>query len=411
MLRVVLPLVLFAGVLCLALFWCWKNKAEMIKGRWKNRKKTREVASVAKLSFSGHAQGEFSGSRDLLGDEETDGKELDLPMFSFEAIATATYNFSDSNKLGQGGFGDVYRGVLPGGEKVAVKRLSRSSGQGLDEFKTELVLIAKLQHRNLVRLLGCCIQGEEKILIYEYMPNKSLDYFLFDPERQTMLDWSRRFDIIEGVARGLLYLHRDSRVRVVHRDLKASNILLDGEMNPKISDFGMARIFGGNQNADSTNRVVGTFGYMSPEYAMEGLFSVKSDVYSFGVLMLEIVSGRRNNRCGLMNINLLRHAWQLWTAGRAEEIVDPCIRGSSSMQQVLRCIQIGLLCVQDHAHERPTMSSVVIMLCSDAGVNQVPKQPTFTVEGSPSETDSLKVEHDGNGHSINTVTISIVDGR
>jgi serine/threonine protein kinase len=236
---------------------------------------------------------EISGPVEL-GLEGNQLSGAELPFYNFSCMSLATNNFSEENKLGQGGFGPVYKGKLPSGEEIAVKRLSRRSGQGLEEFKTEMMLIAKLQHRNLVRLMGCSIQGDEKLLVYEFMPNKSLDRFLFDPIKQTQLDWARRYEIIEGVARGLLYLHRDSRLRIIHRDLKASNILLDENMNPKISDFGLARIFGGNQHEANTARVVGTYGYMSPEYAMEGLFSVKSDVYSFGVLLLEILSGRRN---------------------------------------------------------------------------------------------------------------------
>ncbi|XP_075667339.1 G-type lectin S-receptor-like serine/threonine-protein kinase At1g11330 isoform X2 [Castanea sativa] len=218
----------------------------------------------------------------------------ELPLFNFEMLVRATNDFHLSSKLGQGGFGPVYKGKLSDGQEIAVKRLSRTSAQGLEEFMNEVVVISKLQHRNLVRLLGCCVEGEERMLLYEYMPNKSLDAFLFDPHKERLLDWKKRFNIIEGIGRGLLYLHRDSRLRIIHRDLKASNILLDKELNPKISDFGMARIFGSDEDQANTNRVVGTYGYMSPEYAMEGRFSEKSDVFSFGVLLLEIVSGRRN---------------------------------------------------------------------------------------------------------------------
>ncbi|TVU32342.1 hypothetical protein EJB05_24067, partial [Eragrostis curvula] len=227
--------------------------------------------------------GYLSGSE--FGDEN-----LELPFFSFGDIVTATNNFSDDNMLGQGGFGKVYKGMLEKKE-VAIKRLGQGSGQGVEEFRNEVVLIAKLQHRNLVRLLGCCIHGDEKLLIYEYLPNKSLDFFIFDATRKKILDWPARFKIIKGISRGLLYLHRDSRLTIVHRDLKPSNILLDAKMGPKISDFGMARIFGGTEQEANTNRVVGTYGYMAPEYAMDGAFSVKSDTYSFGVILLEIISG------------------------------------------------------------------------------------------------------------------------
>ncbi|KAL8107841.1 hypothetical protein AgCh_024303 [Apium graveolens] len=185
-------------------------------------------------------------------------KELEFPKFRFSSISDATNKFSDVNKLGEGGFGPVYKGELLNGQYVAVKRLSQTSGQGLEELRNETILIAKLQHRNLVRLLGCCIEKDEKILVYEYMPNKSLDSILFDPKKKELLDWGRRVQIIEGIAQGLLYLHQYSRIRIIHRDLKASNILLDGEMNPKISDFGMARIFGGNEFQANTTRIVGT---------------------------------------------------------------------------------------------------------------------------------------------------------
>ncbi|KAI7744511.1 LOW QUALITY PROTEIN: hypothetical protein M8C21_006204, partial [Ambrosia artemisiifolia] len=203
----------------------------------------------------------------------------ELVSFSLKSVLAATGSFSVENKLGEGGFGSVYKGSLPGNRQVAVKRLSTKSSQGRDEFMNELKLIAKLQHTNLVRLLGCCVEDDEKILMYEYMPNRSLDKFIFDPTESVHLDGSMRFKIIEGIAQGLLYLHKYSRLRVIHRDLKASNVLLDETMTPKISDFGLARIFGMNQIEDKTNRVVGTYGYMAPEYALHGRFSEKSDLW------------------------------------------------------------------------------------------------------------------------------------
>ncbi|GKE09856.1 G-type lectin S-receptor-like serine/threonine-protein kinase, partial [Tanacetum coccineum] len=186
-------------------------------------------------------------------------EDLDeLPFFSLHEIVKATNHFSVDNKLGEGGFGPVYKGMLKDGREVAVKRLSETSQQGLDEFKNEVICIAKLQHRNLVKLLGYCVHGNEKILVYEYMANKSLDRLLFDENRSSMLNWPQRFHIINGMARGILYLHQDSRLQIIHRDLKAGNILLDDDMNPKISDFGLARKFVGSDSTAKTKKVVGT---------------------------------------------------------------------------------------------------------------------------------------------------------
>uniref|UniRef100_A0A2N9FRE9 non-specific serine/threonine protein kinase n=1 Tax=Fagus sylvatica TaxID=28930 RepID=A0A2N9FRE9_FAGSY len=312
----------------------------------------------------------------------------ELHVFSFESIYAATSNFSTENKLGEGGFGPVYKGKLPDGQEIAIKRLSKGSGQGLVEFKNEAILIAKLQHTNLVRLLGFCIQEDEKILIYEYMPNKSLDFFLFDSTKKYVLNWEKRFKIIEGIAQGLVYLHKYSRLRVIHRDLKASNVLLDEEMNPKISDFGMARIFGLKGLEENTNRVVGTYGYMSPEYAMNGVVSIKTDVFSFGVLLLEIVSGKKNNSRYHSDypLNLIGYAWQLWNEGKDLELIDPTIVDELCPQyEVLRCIHVGLLCVQDQATDRPTMLDVVSMLSNETLQLSRPKQPAFFINTVPEE--------------------------
>ncbi|KAM4113079.1 hypothetical protein ACJW30_05G191400 [Castanea mollissima] len=301
-----------------------------------------------------------------------------FPIFDLKTIIAATDKFSAANELGKGGFGSVYKGLLQNRMEIAVKRLSKYSGQGVEQFKNEVSLIAKLQHRNLVRILGCCIQAEEKMLIYEYLPNKSLDSFIFDETKRSCLDWGKRFEIICGIARGILYLHQDSRLRIIHRDLKASNILLDNTLNPKISDFGMARIVRGDQIEVNTNRVVGTYGYMSPEYAMQGIFSIKSDVYSFGVLLLEIIVGKKNGTYyhNSHSAYLIEHVWDLWREGKVMEIVDALLGETYPANEVLKCIQIGLLCVQEHASDRPTMLTVVFMLGNDTPLPS-PKQPAF----------------------------------
>ncbi|XP_028195299.1 G-type lectin S-receptor-like serine/threonine-protein kinase At4g27290 [Glycine soja] len=310
-------------------------------------------------------------------------EDIDLPNFNLSVLAKATENFSTKNKLGEGGFGQVYKGTLRDGKELAVKRLSKKSGQGLDELKTEVVFIAKLQHRNLVKLLGCCIEGEEKLLIYEYMANQSLDYFIFDKTKRMLLDWSKRSKIISGIARGLLYLHQDSRLRIIHRDLKTSNILLDTNFEPKISDFGVARSFLGDQDEANTNTIVGTYGYMPPEYAARGHFSVKSDVFSYGVIVLEIISGKKNREFSNSDNfnNLPGHAWRLWTEERELELLDEVLGEQCTTFEVIRCIQVGLLCVQQRPEDRPGMSSVVLMLNGDKLLPK-PKIPGFYIENN-----------------------------
>ncbi|KAL5070165.1 hypothetical protein RYX36_021052 [Vicia faba] len=344
-------------------------------------------------------------------EESVEISRVEFLQFDFDTIVAATNNFSENNKLGEGGFGEVYKGMLFNGQEIAVKRLSRSSGQGIGEFKNEVVLVAKLQHRNLVRILGFCLDGEEKMLVYEFMPNKSLDYFLFDREKAHQMNWRRRYKIIEGIARGILYLHEDSRLRIIHRDLKASNILLDENMDPKIADFGMARIFGVDQTRGITNRVVGTFGYMSPEYAMHGEFSIKTDVYSFGVLVLEIITGKKitSFRESGYAEDLLSYVWKKWNDGTPTELLDTTLRDSYSTVEVTRCVHVGLSCVQEDPEQRPSMQTIVLLLSSNSVTLEQPRRPAGYIS-SKSDQSFLRNDFESSKKSTTTsksATVSV----
>ncbi|XP_031499233.1 cysteine-rich receptor-like protein kinase 10 [Nymphaea colorata] len=299
---------------------------------------------------------------------------MDGPMLDLASIGSATEDFALRNQLGEGGFSVVYRvfshflcckSELPDGQEIDVKRLSRNTGTGSKQFANEVQALPTLRHKNLVCLLGGLLEGEEKILIYEYAANGSLDNFLFGVGVKHMqLDWAARSNLINGIARGLLYLHEDSLLKIVHRDLKASNILLDNDMNPKISDFGNAKIFDTDQTQVDTLQIMGTRGYMAPEYLLGGTVWVESDVFSFGVLLLEIISGRRNffSSEGGIDESLLNYVWRLWGENKALQAVDQILVGTSEENEILRSIHIGLLCVQEDASSRPKMSKVVAML-------------------------------------------------
>nr|KYP33297.1 Cysteine-rich receptor-like protein kinase 10 [Cajanus cajan] len=293
------------------------------------------------------------------------GDAPDLQVYRFSDIEAATDKFSYENKLGQGGYGPVYKGILPDDQEIAVKKLSKASTQGFEEFKNEVTLTARLQHVNLVRLL--------------------------DPIRRFLLDWSKRINIIEGITQGLLYLQEYSRFTIIHRDLKASNILLDLEMKPKISDFGMARIFTKNELEANTSKIVGTYGYIPPEY-VKGVYSTKSDVYSFGVLLLQIISGKKTHHFYGENqdLKLLEYAFELWKEGKGMEFMDDSLDDTCSPCKLMRCMQIALLCVQEHACDRPSILEFSSMLRNENISLTIPKRPAFSKAKDEEEVNECK---------------------
>ncbi|XP_057958080.1 probable leucine-rich repeat receptor-like serine/threonine-protein kinase At3g14840 [Malania oleifera] len=335
------------------------------------------------------------------------GLDLQTGSFTLRQIKIATKNFADSNKIGEGGFGSVYKGLLSDGTVIAVKQLSSKSKQGIREFVNEIGMISALQHPHLVKLYGCCIEENQLLLVYEYMENNSLARALFGFEGPTKcqlkLDWTTRQKICVGLARGLAYLHEESRLKIVHRDIKATNVLLDKHLNPKISDFGLAKLDEGGHTHMST-QIAGTYGYMAPEYAMRGHLTDKADVYSFGIVALEIVSGRRNTsyRANENCFHLLDWALLLKQKGDLMEVVDPTLGSDFNKEEVMTMINVALLCTNASAAARPTMSSVVSMLEGRAVVQ-------VSVSKSGVLTDEMKLQamkdyyQFGHEHKINEI--------
>ncbi|CAN1283428.1 Probable LRR receptor-like serine/threonine-protein kinase RFK1 [Linum perenne] len=343
----------------------------------------------------------------------SDGAD-DLPKgtFSLKQIIAATNNFNYENKIGEGGFGPVYKGVLPDRTMIAVKQLSSKSRQGNREFLNEIGMISCMKHPNLVKLHGFCVEGDQLLLVYEYMENNSLANAIFGRENSKLkLDWPTRFKICVGIAKGLTFLHEESRLKIVHRDIKATNVLLDRDLTPKISDFGLARLDEEEKSHIST-RVAGTIGYMAPEYALWGYLTDKADVYSFGVLTLEIVSGKNNT--GFIPSNdcvcLLDWACQLQKGGNLSPIIDETLNSEVKKDEAEIMIKIGLLCTNASPTLRPTMSEVVNMLEGRMAVpDTIPEPSCYTDDLRFKALRDLKRHGEGQsqGFSHNSTTLTL----
>ncbi|XP_010498315.1 PREDICTED: cysteine-rich receptor-like protein kinase 1 [Camelina sativa] len=296
--------------------------------------------------------------------------------FKYEMLEKATESFHDSMKLGQGGAGSVYKGILPDGRIVAVKKLFFNTREWADQFFNEVNLISRVQHKNLVILLGCSIEGPKSLLVYEYVHNRSLDQILFMKNTVHILSWKQRFNIIIGISEGLEYLHRGSEVKIIHRDIKTSNILLDRNLSPKIADFGLVRSMGTDKTQTNTG-IAGTLGYLAPEYLIKGQLTEKADVYAFGVLIIEIATGKKNNAFTQGTSSVLYSVWEHFKANTLERSIDPRLKEKVTEEEALKVLQIGLLCVQSSVELRPSMSEIVYMLKNKDCKFDCPKQPPF----------------------------------
>uniref|UniRef100_A0A1J3I593 non-specific serine/threonine protein kinase n=2 Tax=Noccaea caerulescens TaxID=107243 RepID=A0A1J3I593_NOCCA len=300
---------------------------------------------------------------------------LQLVCFTWRQLQAATNNFDEANKLGEGGFGPVFKGELSDGSLIAVKQLSSKSCQGNREFVNEIGMISGLDHPNLVNLYGCCVEKDQLMLVYEYMENNSLALAL-SGKSSLKLDWAARQKICVGIAKGLEFLHEGSMIRMVHRDIKATNVLLDADLNPKISAFGLARLHEEEHTHIST-KIAGTIGYMAPEYALWGQLTEKADVYSFGIVAMEIVSGKSNTKQGGTDdhVSLINWVLKLQQTGDIMEILDPVLEGDFNSKEAVRMIKVALVCTNSSPSLRPTMSEAVKMLEGVIGITEVVSDP------------------------------------
>ncbi|KAK4278119.1 hypothetical protein QN277_016010 [Acacia crassicarpa] len=345
---------------------------------------------------------------DILGATELKG-----PVnYRYKDLKAATKNFNKENKLGEGGFGDVYKGTLKNGKVVAVKKLALDQSKEMEKnFESEVKLISNVHHRNLVRLLGCCSKGQERLLVYEYMKNNNVGQYLFGKNKGS-LSWKLRYGVILGIARGLAYLHEEFHVCIIHRDIKTSNILLDDDFQPKIADFGLAKLLPRDRSHLNT-RFAGTMGYTAPEYAMHGQLSEKADTYSYGVVVLEIISGQKSGELKVNNESelLLQKAWKLYERGMHIEFVDKNLDPNEyDAEEVKKIIEIGLLCTQSSPATRPTMSEIVVMLKSKRLMEN--KKPTMPVYVDPNWRPKRDTTISKSSSSSNaTVSQSVLSGR
>ncbi|XP_040988332.1 cold-responsive protein kinase 1 isoform X2 [Juglans microcarpa x Juglans regia] len=338
--------------------------------------KTKLPFSASRLSLSLYSINSRKGGPKTQGsfdvDDDVSGIH-NVRFFTYKELRAATADFSQTNKIGEGGFGSVYKGRLKDGKIAAIKVLSAESRQGVKEFLTEINVISEIEHQNLVKLYGCCVEENHRILVYNYLENNSLAQTLIGGSQSNIyFNWRTRTKICIGIARGLAFLHEEVRPHIVHRDIKASNILLDKDLTPKISDFGLAKLIPPNMTHVST-RVAGTIGYLAPEYAIKGQLTPKADIYSFGVLLMEIVSGRwnTNTRLPIEEQYLLERTWELYEQRVLVGLVDPAMNGDFDAEEACKFLKIGLLCTQDAPKLRPSMSTVVKMLTSEVDVGDI----------------------------------------
>ncbi|XP_068641360.1 cysteine-rich receptor-like protein kinase 2 isoform X2 [Aristolochia californica] len=337
--------------------------------------------------------------------------------FKYSTLEKATGSFDVANKLGQGGFGSVYKGVLADGREIAVKRLFLNNKHRAADFYNEVNIISSVEHKNLVRLLGCNCSGPESLLVYEFLANKSLDCFIFDADKGKALSWDKRFEIIVGTVEGLAYLHENSKVRIIHRDIKASNILLDSKLRAKIADFGLARSFEDDKSHIST-AIAGTLGYMAPEYLAHGQLTEKVDVYSFGVLLMEIVTGRQNNKTREYDYtdSLVTATWRHFQAKKMEDLIDSNLllhnyqNSEAIKEEILRVVHVALLCTQENHALRPPMSRVLLMLQRKEKELPPPTNPPFVDERTMELNDTSDAPprplYNSTSYSVGSVSYS-----